>query len=129
MQTYQKKITVRPDDLDQLNHVNNVRYVKWVQDIAEEHWLKNASTVILNSFYWVLLKHTISYKSSAMLQETILNKTYVKETEGVTSTRMVEMYNAKTNKLIVTSETHWCLISAETKKPTRISDEIASLFN
>ncbi|GGI57873.1 acyl-CoA thioesterase [Winogradskyella haliclonae] len=62
MQIFQKEIIVAQTDLDQLNHVNNVRYVQWVQDIAEAHWLKNASKEILDNYYWFLVKHTIDYK-------------------------------------------------------------------
>ena len=59
MQVYQKEVTVKAHDLDQLNHVNNVCYVQWVQDIAEAHWLREASKEILDTCYWVLIKHTI----------------------------------------------------------------------
>ena len=59
MQTHEKLITVTLDDLDQLHHVNNVRYVQWVQDIAEEHWLLKTSAEITDAYFWVLLKHSI----------------------------------------------------------------------
>ena len=129
MQIFQKEITVTETDLDQLNHVNNVRYVQWVQDIAEAHWLKNASQQILDSYYWVLVKHTIDYKGQAFLGDAILIKTYVESSEGVSSIRKVEMHNQSSNKLIIRSETIWCLIEKKTNRPSRISSEIAEMFN
>lgn len=129
MQVFEKEITVSVDDLDELQHVNNVRYVQWVQDIAETHWLKNASKELVDSYYWVLIKHTIDYKGPAFVNDTILIKTFVSLSEGVTSIRNVEMYNQSTDRRIVTSETKWCLIDAKTNKPTRITTEIAELFN
>ncbi len=129
MQVFEKLITVSQDDLDELNHVNNVRYVQWTQDIAKEHWLQYATEEILNDFFWVLLNHHIEYKSSAILNDIIKLKTYVVKAEGVTSTRIVEMYHNKTNKLLLKSKTHWCLISSKTLRPTRINSEIANLFN
>lgn len=128
MQIYTQDITVNKEDLDQLNHVNNVRYVQWVQDIAEAHWQKGATSQILKDYFWVLLDHHISYKTAALLNDVIEIKTYVAKSEGVTSTRIVEMHHKETNKLIVKSETKWCLISAETHKPTRISKTISDLF-
>ena len=128
MQIFQKEITVAKTDLDQLNHVNNVRYVQWVQDIAEAHWLKNTSQQILDSYYWVLVKHTIDYKGQAFLGDTILIKTYVESSEGVSSIRKVEMHNQSSNKLIIRSETKWCLIEKKTNRPSRISSEIAEMF-
>jgi len=128
MQIFEKIISVNKDDLDELNHVNNVRYVQWTQDIAKEHWLQYATEEILKNFFWVLLNHHIEYKSPAVLNDVIKLKTYVIKAKGVTSTRIVEMFN-KNNKLLVKSETHWCLISSKTLRPTRINSEIANLFN
>ena len=129
MQIFETNIQVRKDDLDALNHVNNVRFVQWVNDVAERHWSNQASKEIKELYYWVLLSHSIKYKSSAFLNEVITLKTYVKKSEGVTSTRIVEMYNAESNKLLAKSETIWCLINSKTNKPSRISDEIVNLFN
>ncbi len=129
MQVFETKITVTQDDIDELNHVNNVRYVQWVNDAAKLHWEQNTTKEISNNYYWVVLNHNIDYNSSAFLNDVVAIKTYVTKSEGVTSTRVVEMYNSKTDKLLVKSETNWCLIDAKTNRPTRITDEIANLFN
>ena len=129
MQTFEKLITVNQDDLDELNHVNNVRYVQWAQNIAKEHWKQNTSEEIREAFYWVLLSHHIEYKSPAILNDIVKLKTYVIKTKGVTSTRIVEMYNNNTKKLLSKSETNWCLMSSKSQRPTRINSEIANLFN
>jgi acyl-CoA thioester hydrolase len=128
MQVLEKLITVTKEDLDELNHVNNVRYVQWVNDVAKEHWLQNASEDICKEYFWVLLSHKIEYKNSAVLNDIIKLKTNVIKTEGVTSTRIVEMYLNKTQKLLIKSETKWCLMSSKTLRPIRINSEIANLF-
>lgn len=128
MQIYTQDKTVTKEDLDQLNHVNNVRYVQWVQDIAEAHWQQKASTRIRSDYFWVLLNHHIDYNSPAFLNDIITIKTYVAKSEGVTSNRIVEMYLKVGKKLIVRSETKWCLIAVETNKPTRITETISNLF-
>jgi len=38
MPQYEKTLTVVTEDLDELAHVNNVRYLDWIQDISKEHW-------------------------------------------------------------------------------------------
>lgn len=128
MQTHEKLITVSLDDLDQLHHVNNVRYVQWVQDIAEEHWQAKVTPEITDTYFWVLLKHCIEYKSQAVLGDVILLKTYVIKSEGVTSLRKVEMFDNASGKLLVSSETTWCLMSKSHLKPARITTEISELF-
>ena len=124
-----KEIIVTKEHLDELQHVNNVQYVQWLQDIAKEHWYKNSTEEINNKYFWVVASHHIDYKNSAVLHDVITIKTYVSESKGVISTRIVEMTNAKSNKLIVKAKTEWCLINSKTLKPSRIGSEIASLFN
>ena len=128
MQTFESTLIVTQNDLDELNHVNNIRYVEWVQDVAKAHWLKNASPKIINDYHWVMLSHYIEYKSPALLNDVIRLKTYVINSEGVTTTRMVEIYN-DSDKLLAKSETTWCLINSQTKRPARITPEIMDLFS
>lgn len=129
MQIFEKLITVSTKDLDELNHVNNVRYVKWVNDIAKEHWKQNTTKDIRDNYFWVVISHFIEYKSSALLDDIIKLKTYIIKTEGAKSTRIVEMYNAKTEKLIAKSETIWCLINSKSLRPSRITQKMTSLFD
>ncbi len=128
MKIYEQILQVKPDDLDELNHVNNIRYIQWVNDIAKAHWSKLATQDMLQNYFWVLINHHITYKSQALLNDNILLKTFVKSSEGVTSTRIVEIYNNDTQKLLATSETKWCFMDAKTKKPARITSEIINLF-
>ena len=41
--THQKRIVVKSADIDELNHVNNVVYLSWVQYIANEYLQIRAS--------------------------------------------------------------------------------------
>jgi acyl-CoA thioester hydrolase len=127
MQVYEHLITVTKDDLDELKHVNNVRYVQWIQDIAKAHWEQNVTKNIGESFFWMIISHFIEYKSPAFLNDEIKIKTYVTKSEGVTSIRIVEMY--RNDKLLVEAKTTWCLLSTSTNRPARITQEIADLFN
>lgn len=129
MQIHEQQLTVSTSDLDSRNHVNNVRYVKWVQDIAEAHWLLKTSEEIRQNYYWVMISHHIQYKAEAVLGDTLVLKTFVTESKGVRSTRVVEIYNKSTQKLLTTSETIWCFMSHETNRPTRIPEEINALFS
>lgn len=125
---FEKTLVVEEADLDELQHVNNVRYVQWIQDISKEHWDNKVAKGFLEKVVWVVLKHTIHYKGAAKLGDTIILKTWVQNTKGATSTRIVEMYHKQDKSLLVHSETAWCLLDAKTLKPTRISKEIKDIF-
>ncbi|WP_435139167.1 acyl-CoA thioesterase [Formosa sp. A9] len=128
MTSHQLKVTVTPEDLDDLNHVNNVRYVQWIQDVAKAHW-QNAATATMQELYiWVVIEHHIFYKAEALLGDELLLKTYIKKAVGVKSIRVVDIYNTNTNKLLLTAETHWCLIHTQTKRPTRIPEDVKAIF-
>ena len=128
MVVFEKIITVSKDDIDQLNHVNNVKYVKWVNEIAESHWIQNSNKILRDKFFWILISHKIDYKSECLLGDQIKIKTYVKSSEGLKSIRIVEFHNLNSDKLAAISETTWCLMDYNSKKPTRITDEIKDLF-
>ena len=129
MKTYETTLVVTKEHIDDLNHVNNVHYVQWVQDIAKAHWQSKASVELQTKYSWFLLSHFIEYKGAAFLNDIIKLKTYIAKAEGVKYTRIVEMYNASTNKLLAKSETKWCFMNAKTQRPSRIPLEIVDLFD
>ncbi len=128
IKTFDKTIQVIAHDLDDLNHVNNVRYVQWIQDIAKEHWQQKAPKKILDSCIWVVKSHHIEYKKVALLNDLIEIKTYIKETSGAISIRVVEMFDKSTNTLILESRTEWVLLDAKRFHPIRISQELKLIF-
>lgn len=129
MQVFEQFRTVISDDIDHLNHVNNIRYLEWIQGLARAHWTSITTDKQREAHVWVVLRHEIDYKSSAFENDTLHLKTFVPYCEGVSSVRMVEIYNAKTNQLLVQSKTTWCLIDPKTKRPKRIPTDIKSIFD
>ena len=125
---YEKTIVVQQDDLDDLQHVNNVRYLEWIQDISREHWERNVSQEVREKVVWVVRSHHIQYKGEARLGDRIHIKTYIADTRGAISVRAVEMRQESSGKLLLESKTEWCLLDAELFRPMRISEEIRSFF-
>lgn len=128
-ETYTHQRTVTRDELDDLNHVNNVIYVQWIQDIAKEHWEVRATEQLKKDFICVVIRHEIDYKKQAFLGDEILIETYVGETTFVTSERFVNIKNAKTGELLVAAKSMWCLLDAATKRPTKITEDLRTVFH
>lgn len=126
--TYEMTITVRQDDLDELQHVNNVRYVQWIQDISKEHWITAAPASMRSGVIWVVMHHDIAYKASAQLGDVIKVRTHIEKSRGATSVRIVEMHEATSDTLLVRSSTKWCFLDEISLKPIRISEDIKQLF-
>lgn len=123
---YVKEIIVQQEHLDDLQHVNNVVYLQWVQDIAGAHWKSKSNPAFDLLYYWVVVDHYVEYKGQAVLDDKITVKTYVERNTGVKSARIVEF--CKSDKLIVKAKTHWCLVNIMTKRPVRIPKEVDKLF-
>lgn len=128
-EVYSQRRVVKKEDLDELDHVNNVRYVQWIQDIAKEHWEVRATADLKSKFLWVVIRHEIDYKKEAVLGEEILMETFVGETTFVTSERFVQIKRAESQEIIVTAKSIWCLLDYETKRPTKITPDLRRVFH
>lgn len=123
---YSFKIKVAKDAIDELNHVNNITYLNWVQLAAKKHWKELSSSKFDENLAWVVLRHEIDYLSPAFLNDELTIKTWVGETGGVKSIRYVEIF--KIDKLLVRAKTTWCLIDLILNKPIRITDELLNIL-
>ncbi len=119
---------VKPEDLDAMQHVNNVRYVQWIQDVAEAHWKQQATDLMQQQYIWVVLSHYVEYKHPLYLSNRVLLKTQVGEVFGPKYGRIVEFWNAQKNTLCVKAESMWCLLDARTHRPKRVTDDIREIF-
>ncbi len=125
---YEMSLMVQEDDLDAMNHVNNVRYLQWVQDAAEAHWQNVGNPEMLEKYAWVVINHFIEYKKPAVLGDEILIKTHVHENTGPKSNRLVRIYRAKDEVLLAQASTWWCLLDAKTSRPIRVTQELIDTF-
>jgi acyl-CoA thioester hydrolase len=129
LKKYSIEYTVADSDLDQLNHVNNVRYLEWVQEISKSHWELISNNAFIYHYFWVVRSHFIEYFKGAVLGDVLSITTYVSELKGPISTRIVEFQLEESNTPIARCETQWVLIDFKTAKPCRIPDAIKDLFN
>ncbi len=121
-------IAVNDIDIDAMNHVNNVVYVKWVQEAAEAHWDAVATEEIKKKFLWVVLRHEIDYLAPALKGDLLVATTWVEETTGPRSDRYVQITNSKTGKIIAKAKTIWCMLDGSTLRPKRVDERVIALL-
>jgi acyl-CoA thioester hydrolase len=117
-------IQVQREDIDELGHVNNVVYLRYVQEAATAHWNALVDKELNKQVLWVVLRHEIDYLSPAFEGDELTAITWVGHTQGVKSERHVEIVNARTNKPVIRAQTTWCMLDAGTGKPKRIEEAI-----
>ena len=125
----EKSIAISPDDIDRLNHVNNIVYLKWVQELAISHWQRDAAPEEQSSVLWVVIRHEIDYKRSAKLGDEIIGKTWVGEASDKSFQRHTEIRRKKDDKVLAKALTFWCPIDAITLKPTSVNSQLRKRFS
>ncbi len=117
---------VSAEDIDANGHVNNVAFVRWIQDVAVAHWFSVTTKETREKFTWIVLRHEIDYKKQAFENEEITVKTWVGEPTRISWERLTEITRGE--DLLVKARSVWCLIDRQTLKPTRITTELKELF-
>ena len=128
MHHFEQTQRVETQHLDELQHVKNVQYLQWVQDIAGAHWQKLIEGKDEGLGLWVVRSHHIEYKRQAKLGDRLRVVTHVAITEGFLSERRVHFYLAETNTLVAQCSTQWCYLDPTTQKLLRIPPEVLAIF-
>ncbi|UVI39228.1 acyl-CoA thioesterase [Qipengyuania spongiae] len=119
-------ITVAPEDIDFMGHVNNARYLGWVQDAVLAHWNKIAPAEEVASKAWVALKHEITYRKPAFLDDEVIARTVLEKVQGARAfyTTMIQ----RGEEVLAEVRSAWCCIDAETLRPARLREEVTRFF-
>jgi acyl-CoA thioester hydrolase len=127
--SFEVTIPVEPHDIDELGHVNNVAYLRWVQDVAVAHWTTVASIEDQAKLRWIVLRHEIDYKHSAYLGDEIVAKTWVGNATRIRFERHTELLRANDRCLLAKARTLWCPIDAVTGKPVNVGPDVRARFS
>jgi acyl-CoA thioester hydrolase len=127
---FELRIEVLPEDIDQLNHVNNVVYLRWVQEAAIAHWNAAASPEAQAALFWVVVRHEIDYKRPALPGDSIIARTWVGPATGQRAfERNTEILRAGDRALLARARTLWCPMDRRTGRPTTVSDDVRAAFS
>ena len=126
---FELSIAVDPADIDRLGHVNNVVYLRWVQDAAVAHWQATAPAEDQEQLRWVVMRHEIDYKRPAFLNDEIIARTWVGTATQRAFERHTELLRGRDMRVLAQVRTLWCPIDANTGKPTDVSDEVRARFS
>lgn len=121
-------ITAGPDDIDELGHVNNAVWVRWIQDIAVAHWQAVAPPDQRDAYVWVVTRHEIDYRGNVVAGESVTGETWVPEPpKGARFDRHVRFTGAD-GRVKVEAVTTWALLDRATGRLLRVRPEVATPF-
>lgn len=121
-----------PADANDLNgHVNNVRYVQWMQDVATLH--SDAQGCTFESCQklgaaWVVRAHQIEYLRPTFAGEEIQMQTWVCNFKRTRSLRRYRFIRVSDGALLARAETDWVFVNTTTGRPMSIPEEVSSCY-
>jgi acyl-CoA thioester hydrolase len=126
---FRRVICVRPEDIDELGHANNVVWVRWVNEAALAHaesvgW--GPGPCVEARLAWVVRRHDIEYLLPALAGEELEVFTWAETLKGVSSLRRTLFRRA--GQVLARAETTWVLIDLAQGKPRRVPPEMAAAY-
>ena len=131
MATFEHKFEIGFRDVGKSNELTNKGLIGYLEDTAGMH--SNLVGFGLNNIEktgltWVLLNWKIRVFKRPLYGETILVKTWARNTIKFYTFRDFEVYN-KNNELVAIATTKWVLMDAKTMSLTKISDDLIAKYD
>jgi acyl-CoA thioester hydrolase len=127
---YSYEFIVPRDALDENGHVNNVRFVQWMQEAAVRHYEFIGGIPLTQAIgaTWVVRSHNIEYLRPAFADDRIQVRTWVVNIHRVRSLRRYRFIRVADGKLLVKGETDWVFVNASTGAPMAVPQQIIDIF-
>jgi acyl-CoA thioester hydrolase len=115
-------------EIDELGHVNNAAWVRWIQDVATAHWTSAATPEQIAAYVWVVTRHEIDYLRALGPGGKVTARTWVGDApSGARFDRFIE-FVGESGKPHVRSRTTWAMIDVASGRPARIPQAVTERF-
>ena len=122
-------ITVSETDIDEVGHVSNLVYLRWVQEVAVAH--SDAVGLTFPRYrelggVFVVRRHEIDYIAQVTVGQTLAAETWVDSWRAASCIRKTELI--RDGNVVCRAATTWALISLGSGRPIRIPDDMRDVF-
>jgi acyl-CoA thioester hydrolase len=126
--SYTTSITAAPEHIDMLGHVNNAVWVQWMEQVATEHWTRDADPAHVDAYVWVVTRHEIDYRGNVREGETVTARTWIPEgPRGARFDRLMDFIGPD-GKVKVSAKSTWAIVDKATGRIVRVPAEVAARF-
>ena len=116
-------------DIDELGHVSNLVYLRWVAEVAMAHSAARGWDVpryrVLGAVFMVR-RHEIDYVAQVTLGQVLSVETWVDSWKLASCIRKTEIVRA--GQVVARAATTWAMIGLASGRPQRMPDELVAAF-
>jgi acyl-CoA thioester hydrolase len=130
--SFRMRFEVSADDIDPLGHVNNISYLRWIQDVAVAH---SAAVGLDFAAYgkmggiFVVRRHEVDYLRPVLRGEAVEVCTWVGSVMAAKCIRHTELRRENADgDLMAKALTVWGFVDVIRGRPTRIPKEVKAAF-
>lgn len=129
---FSQRFCVPAEAIDELGHVGNLEWVRWVTRAASAH--SAAVGLDLQAYQgrgvvWVVRRHEVDYLAEALEGEELLAHTWIADARGATSRRATVFTRAaQPAQALVSATTTWALIDIARRRPVRIPADLLTRY-
>jgi acyl-CoA thioester hydrolase len=124
--TFRHAIGIAPADIDHMGHVNNSVYLKWVQDAVVGYWQAVAPAEAVAAHLWVALKHEITYRRPAFLDDVVVADVFAEQVKGARA--FFSTVIRRGEEVVAEVKSCWCCLDAGTGRPARLAGDVVRRF-
>jgi len=123
---YRHDIGILPADIDFMGHVNNSVYLRWVQDAVVRYWETVAPKEAVAAHLWVALKHEITYRKPAFLDDIVVADVIAEQVKGARA--LFSTVIRRGEDVVAEVKSTWCCLDSVTKRPARLARDVVGRF-
>jgi acyl-CoA thioester hydrolase len=119
-------LAVAPGDIDFMGHVNNSVYLTWVQEAVIAYWRRVAPAEAVAGHLWVALKHEITYRRPAFLEDNVVAQVVAEGMHGARA--FFHTLIKRGEDVLAEVKSSWCCLDAATQRPARLARDVVRMF-
>ena len=123
---FRHTIGIAPADIDHMGHVNNSVYLRWVQEAVISYWQKVAPADAVAGHLWVALRHEITYRKPAFLDDDVVADVIAEQMQGARA--FFSTVIRRGEDVVAEVKSSWCCLDAATRRPARLAREVVRRF-
>jgi acyl-CoA thioester hydrolase len=126
---FRQELTVTDEAIDAFGHVNNQRYIAWMQEVATAHSAANGwpmERYLATGAAWVVRSHFIEYLRPAFAGDALDIHTWA---SSLALREVVRKYAfRRAGQILARADTTWVYVDIKSGRPKRIPEELLASF-